>query len=95
MEKVPRSKVPRSRLEKVTKHSGKLKDTCLYMFVAAGGLIVALAWRDAAQSYFEKYFDEHLAKNKAKTLFVYAITVTIVLIIGLYILSLWTRKNVV
>jgi di/tricarboxylate transporter len=93
MEKVPHPKVPRSRLEKVTKQSGKLKDTVLYTFVAAGGMIVALAWRDAAQCCFEKYCDKHLAKNKSRSLFIYAISTTIILIIGLYILSRFTRKN--
>lgn len=95
METVSNSKYPRSRLEKVTRHSGKFKDTFLYTFVAAGGLIVALAWRDASQCFFEKYFDKHLTKNKPKALFIYAIAVTIALGIALYLLSRWTRKNIV
>ena len=85
-------KPPRSRLEKVTKQTGKFKDTLLYVFVVAGGLIVALAWRDTVQSFFEKHF----AKNKedvVRVTFMYAVIVTTVLIIGLYLLAQFTRKK--
>lgn len=86
------AKPPKSRLEKVTKQSGKFKDTILYIIVIAGGLIVALSWRDAVHTLFLEKF----AKNEeelVKVSFIYAIVVTVVLVIVFYFLAQFTRKR--
>lgn len=86
------AKPPRSRLEKVTKQSGKFKDSILYIIVIAGGLIVGLAWRDAVHDFFIDKFGKN-EEEYVKVNFIYAVVVTVALVIVLYVLAQVTRKE--
>lgn len=58
---------------------------------AAFGLVAGLAWNDAVRSFIELLFP--IEKNTVLVKFIYAITITIILvIITTYLLSLLKKK---
>jgi hypothetical protein len=83
---------PTSRFEKVTKHSGSPYDSVIYITIAALGLIVALAWRDAVHAFFVEHFKKNEA-DEVKANFIYAIIVTIAMIMIMYALAKYTRYS--
>lgn len=83
---------PCSRFEKVTKHSGSPPDSLIYITIAALGLIVALAWRDAVHAFFVEHFKKN-EEDEVKANFIYAIVVTVSMIIIMYALARCTRYN--
>lgn len=75
----------KSRLRSRTKHSGDPRDTLIIITVAALSYIVALAWRDAAETAFDKYYPDDPFSVKARL--IYAAIATIIVIIVIYLLA--------
>lgn len=76
----------RSRLQKGTKYTGHPIDTIIILVVTVIIFVVALAWRDLSVRIFNDMIDEE-NDNVIQAQLIYAIIVSIIAIIVIYVLS--------
>ena len=79
------SEKKRKGLRKISQFTGKPIDTILIIGSLAVGAIAAYAWRDLSDEVFKRYFPEE--EDAVKRRLIYAVLVTILAIIIIYIFS--------
>lgn len=70
----------------------EIKQKTISYLLAAFGFVAGLAWNEAIKSFIDQFFPDN--KNSILIKFIYAISITIVMvIITVYLLKKPTRKN--
>ena len=85
----------RSRLKKIAEEQKKIglevREKTMGYILAALGFVVALAWNDAIKSLIENIFP--LDKNNLSAKFVYALIVTVIIVVATILLTKKTEQD--